>query len=977
MFSYTKLVAEKPKEQWIIRESSGKVIGPYTKEAIHNLIARGVMDGEEKIARHPGGEWVALATIPEFYDLVIESLEAGAPAASSTTAEKMEANTVLATRVQPPKPKANTILTGEATKVAEGSQLHEFTKTIRTGLSNLSKSLQSLATKPAAAPIPKKPFDRSKFVPIDNRIPTITTNGSADSTKVEMPNLDLGTFRFVIIAVLIVGVGFYFLQDQFGATSISGEGKIHLLAPGDQKGYLTPDEAKAIEMKVKAAFERDNTSDWIEAQDLLVKWAEAEPSNTGVREYLCLAYKELWQYSYQDAEDLQVLNHVAQTTRALNPSVRHGRTCELIRSWLSGKYQEAKGQLELLIQEFPNISFYIWLKTDMLVSENDFINGQGFASLLVAIWPEFTRGKLLSVQASIGAGRFQEARERLTKILEQNPNHKVAKLMLGEIEYRNFQQEERAWELLNSALSTNELVPPQFSLSAYITMAQLSEKKGDLSKARGYAEKAFKLNPTNESLRRLVKKYGGDDQNFSKVYQSQKVMAEGDQYVRVGDCLAAQAKFQTAFDLNPKAPVAAVKAARCLYKLNQVFQAFEILKSAIKENPDYFPAYTLLADYYSQKFDFTSAMGVLNQARAYSTEAYEIYKGYALVELRKNNFGGSLGYSTKAISIYSTDPEAYVIMSKAHLGAGQPKEAVQVAQRAIEIDPINVEAQVAYGQALGVLQGENAGIDYLKKLATENKYVIEYKLGLADALKALDRFNDSLPYYEEAVAMEPKNKKAQIGMGESLSGIGKVEAALSAFLLAATFDPTDPEPVVKAGLLYLDTSRLDPAIKQFERALMINKNYPKAYYYIGKAAFMMGNLQKALDSAMAERRANPNIVESYLLAAEVYMVTRKYTQCTTEYQQAIKIRPQGGDNYVKLARCYRLSGSYDVAQSMLDIAAEKESGYAEIYKERGALYQVQGDKEAAYKAYEKYLALSPNAVDKVDIEALMSQLSVR
>jgi tetratricopeptide (TPR) repeat protein len=178
-------------------------------------------------------------------------------------------------------------------------------------------------------------------------------------------------------------------------------------------------------------------------------------------------------------------------------------------------------------------------------------------------------------------------------------------------------------------------------------------------------------------------------------------------------------------------------------------------------------------------------------------------------------------------------------------------------------------------------------------------------------------------------------------------------------------------------LLYLDTSRLDPAIKQFERALMINKNYPKAYYYIGKAAFMMGNLQKALDSAMAERRANPNIVESYLLAAEVYMVTRKYTQCTTEYQQAIKIRPQGGDNYVKLARCYRLSGSYDVAQSMLDIAADKESGHAEIYKERGALYQVQGDKEAAYKAYEKYLALSPNAVDKIDIEAMMSQLSVR
>lgn len=973
----------KPKDQWIIRDENGKIIGPYTKDAIQNLIARGAIAGEEHIARHPGGEWVVLASIPEFYDLVLESLEGGAALIAPTTAEKMEANTVLVTRVQPnkktiPRSETKTELTSDATKVADGSHFMEFTRTIKTGLSNLSKSLQGGASKTSvASPPPKKVFDRSNFVPIDNSIPTLTTNGSSSGSKVEMPSFDVRIFRFVMIAVLLIGVAFYLYEEEYGATGSVRQGKLHLIAPGENKGYLTPDEAKAIEMKVRLAFERDNTSDWMEAQDLLVKWAEADPSNTGVREYLCLAYKELWPYSYQDTEDMQVLSHVAQTTRALNPSVRHGKTCELIRSWATGKYQEAKGQLELLIQEFPNNSFYIWLKTDNLISEGDFINGQGFTSLLVATWPDFLRGHILAAQASIGMGRFQEARERLGKVLQMNPKHKVAKLLLGEIEYKNFQQEDRAFELLSTALSSDELVPRNLNVAAMTSMAYLCERKGDVSKARSFAEKAFQLNPTNEGLRALVKKFGGNDENYSKVSQSQVLIAEGDQFVRVGDCLAAQAKYQAAFDLNPKAPVAAVKGAKCLYKLNQVFQAFEILKLAIKENPDFFPAYTLLADYYSQKFDFGSAMGVLNQARAYSKEAYEIYKGYALVELRKNNHAGALGYAARALTIYSTDTEVYVIMSKAHLGLNQPKEAVGDAQKALEIDPISVEGRVAYGEALGVLQGENTGIEYLRKLANENKYVIEFKLALADALKDLDRFNESLPLYEEAVAMEPKNKHAQLGMGDSLSGIGKVEAALSSFLLAATFDPTDPEPVVKAGLLYLDTSRLDPAIKQFERALEINKNYPKAYYYIGKAAFMMGNLQKALDSALAERRANPNIVESYLLAAEVYMVTRKYTQCTTEYQQAIKIKPQGADNYVKLARCYRLSGSMDVAQSMLDIAAEKESGYAEIYKEQGFLYHAQGEKNAAFKAYDKYLALSPNATDKSEIEARMAELNVK
>jgi len=980
-------VAIKAKKQWLIRDQSGKTSGPYTSEAMEGLISRGLLNGDEIISIPPRGEWIPIASYPEFYDLIMTNLENGKADAVTKNIEKMEAKTIVVTKPQYPKSRVLGTVSGDETKQADPSQFLDLTKSLRSGFSNLLKGANPQSpfetdNLKQASQNSRHSLNKDSFVPLDNKIPTITTNGWIDKIRLSLPiklqkiNLEFWLPRIAAPVLFLIGLSIYYIIDMNNSIP-SMEGKIRLLAPGSQNGYLTPDESKAYLMKVKSSFERDNTSDWIEAQNILIKMAEAEPTNTEVRELLCMTHKELWQYAFQDAEDLQVLTHMTQTTRALNPSVRHGKTCEMIRTWLTGKFQEAKSQLEILLQEYPNISFYIWLKTDMLISENDFINGQGFASSLNTIWPEFNRGKLLSAQANLGVGRYQEARESLRKILSQNPDHKVAKLLLGEIEYKYFQQDEKAFELLMSGINSDELAPRQINVMAYTNLAILSEKRGDLKAARKYAERGFNLNPTNETLREMVKKLGGNDKNFNEAARTQELVAMGDQFVRSGDCLAAQAQYRAAFDLNPKQPVAAVKAAKCLYKVNQIFQAFEYLKRAIKGNPEYFPAYTLLADYYSQKFDFSSAMGVLNQARTYSTEAYEIYKGFALVELRKNNFIGALGYINRVISIYSTDPEAYVIMTRAYLGNGQNKEAFQSAQKAIEIDPINVEGQIAYGQALGALQGDSTGVEYLKKLVTSNKFVLEYKLALANALKDMERYSESLTYFEELVAADPKSKKAQIGMGESLNGIGKVEAALSAFLLAATFDPTDPEPVIKAGLLYLDTSRLDPAIQQFERALVINKNYPKAYYYIGKAAFLKGDLQKALDAALAERRANPNIVESYLLAAEIYMETRKYNQCTVEYQQAIKVRPQGADNYVRLARCYRLSGSYDIAQSMLDIAAEKESGYAEIYKERGALYQIQGDKDAAFKSYEKYLALSPNAPDKNEIEALMSHITIR
>lgn len=961
-----------------------KLMGPYSREALEQLIARGAISGEEEIAVHPDGHWVPIATLPEFYDLILAAMESEGKKLNSpeSAIAKMEANTILAVDDQKMKrPKARPEKELEATRIADLTHVTEFTKAIFSGVSKISETIKKSIGLEATKAVPpsvvlKKTFDHSKFVPIDTKIPTMTMNDDKirptgeDSER--RPWLGL-----LAVALGLLGGGYFIFQEMFAEKTVLREGKLHLLAPTGESAVLSAEESKTYMMRIKRAFERSNSSDWIEAQNLLVKVAEAEPTNTDVREKLCMTYKELWPYAYQDAEDLQVLNFMVQSTRALNVSVSHSRTCEFMRSWLTGKFQEAKGQLETLLQEFPNNVFYIWLKAELLLSENDFINGQGFASSLLTIWPEFSRGKILSVHLNIGLGKFQEARELLGQILEQYPDHREAKLILGDIEFRNFQQDDRAWDLLVSAMKSEEFVPKETLVSAYSVLALLSEKKGDFSAAREFAEKGYALNPTNENLRDLVYRLGGNDKKVSEISRTQEIVALGDQYARTGDCLAAQAQYRAAFDLNPKYPQAAVKAARCLNSINQIFQSFEYLKRAIQSNPQYFPAYTLLADYYSQKFDFASASGILNQARAYSSEAYEIYKGYALVELRKNNFTGAIGYINRAIGIYSTDPECYVILSKAQLGIGNAKEALQTAQKAIEIDSVNIDAHVAYGQAVGVVQGESTGLDYFRKLVAENKYILEYKLAYANALLALERYNEALPVFQEVLSLDPKHKKAQLGLGDCLSGLGKIEESLAAFLLAATFDPTDPEPIVKAGLLYLDTSRLDIAVQQFERALMINKNYPKAYFYIGKAAFLMGDLKKALEAAMAERRANPNLVDSYLLAAEVYWIKEKYPECTAEYQQAIKLRPQGGELYVKLARCHRKSGSLDVAQSMLDIAAEKESGYADIYKEQGALFQAQGDKAAAVKAYEKYLALSPNAVDKNVIESLMRDLSLR
>ena len=77
---------------------------------------------------------------------------------------------------------------------------------------------------------------------------------------------------------------------------------------------------------------------------------------------------------------------------------------------------------------------------------------------------------------------------------------------------------------------------------------------------------------------------------------------------------------------------------------------------------------------------------------------------------------------------------------------------------------------------------------------------------------------------------------------------------------------------------------------------------------------------------------------------------------------------------VRLARCYRLSGDVDAAQSLLRQALAAESGNPDVYKEQGAIFHTRAMADEAIEAYDKYLRLLPNAADKAEVERLIRRI---
>jgi tetratricopeptide (TPR) repeat protein len=306
---------------------------------------------------------------------------------------------------------------------------------------------------------------------------------------------------------------------------------------------------------------------------------------------------------------------------------------------------------------------------------------------------------------------------------------------------------------------------------------------------------------------------------------------------------------------------------------------------------------------------------------------------------------------------------------------GEHTKALSSASKAVELDISNRDAQIALAEAIFDTQGATSSIAYLSRLTEVYPRVAEYRLALGQAYARNENFSQAEVIFEQAVSLEDKPKRALIELAKVSQRQQKYEAAVTHFFKAAALDPADVEALFLVGAMYLELKKPTNAKTQFLRVLNVNKNYPRVYYYLGRAALEAGDLVEAVELAKQEAVRNPNLADSYILLAEIYDQQKQFGPCAGEYQKAVKLRPKDTDIYIKMAACHRKNNNYEAAMSIIGIAGQQESGNAEVWKELGQIYEMKGEKVRAIEAYQQYLVLAPNAADAMQIQQRVSSLS--
>ena len=961
-------------DQWVVRSENDQVKGPYSTSAINKMIINGVFSGNEEICSYPDGEWRLLTKQPEFYNALLESLE-NPVEVDNKRAEKMEAKTIIHNSNN-----EDLSLAPALQNVMEKKEIND-----KLGRVNSSNFAPVEFSKSAELSLSDK-FEHEKNKNLEIQL--------LDIKKLKLKELKK-LLPWIIFCILLLGL----LMYLFWPVSSDRRSGWSLISPQKSNTLISDEAAKELKRNAIKAFQAGLLEKILVAQKDLVSVIEGSPKDLEAIGLLCVAYEQLWPYTKQTQEDLKSITRVTQMSRSLNPISKYSDTCQSVFLMTKGQNKEARSLIENCLdnttdEKFSLSTFLYLIKAEMLESEGSFLHASAYYEQASKLWPAWITAKFGLGRTYLKQNKIAEAREQFEAIYKINKSSKAALFGLGLIEIKSTKNFRKAINYFSNGFSIKEKLPREFLTEALYQYAQILIDQNEKKRALEVAEQAYLENPGHRGLKEMVISLGGNDNiNNAQI----EIMLVGDQFAHVGDHMAAQAQYKTAFEIDPSNSFAAFKAAKSLWKINQSREAIIWLEKSIKADSKMLQAYTLKADYESQKYNFSEAAKTLQKATRIFPKNHEIIKTQALLEFRKNNMVAAIQYGEKAMKIYNADVELLSLLAQAHINyylktpsigkdIQKIKEESKVtaeryAGRAIELEPAWPEGQITFSKVLAGTYGPVKAENYLKEKIKEYPYTAEYRAALADFYIENEKFTDALTIFEELVSIDPKSKKANLGLAETYRILNKPELAQRYYNVASVLDPSDVEPMIANAKLLLETSFGNEVKAKTEQALAklilvkkINPDYPRVFYLIAKCYLELNDYQKALEMVNEEKLKNPSVVDSYILAAEILSRKGQFKECAEQYAIAINLRPSTAELYVKAAACYRNSEVLEIAEDMLAIALQKESGNPLIYREQGYIYEKKNNRTQAVLSFEKYLTLSPNALDRELIEAKIKEL---
>jgi len=323
---------------------------------------------------------------------------------------------------------------------------------------------------------------------------------------------------------------------------------------------------------------------------------------------------------------------------------------------------------------------------------------------------------------------------------------------------------------------------------------------------------------------------------------------------------AALDKFKKAAELKPGYTEAMYEMSWCQNELKDYKGALATLKK-VRPAWSTVPKVHFEIGYAFEKLEqYDSAVKAYNMALAIKPDYANVYKQLGYVAYTKEDYAGAMNAFEKYEAAKKDTLYDYLYWYRKGYCYNTQKEYEKAKLslfKSLAYNNTYINTFLELGFACSKLKQDDAAIDYYNQaIAIDPKNHVPYN-GIGEVYR--DNKKDiaqAMSWYGKTLAINPNERKGNFGMGYCLNSSQKYADAIVYLKKAIQFEPTYTAAYVELGYSYFKTNEYSLALTNFNKAIELSASNENARYYKGLLFIAQNN--KAMAQQMVDELKSLN-----------------------------------------------------------------------------------------------------------------------
>ncbi len=383
----------------------------------------------------------------------------------------------------------------------------------------------------------------------------------------------------------------------------------------------------------------------------------------------------------------------------------------------------------------------------------------------------------------------------------------------------------------------------------------------------------------------------------------------------------------------------------------------------------------LLGQLYTVKHDSTEAEAQFKAARDIEPASEEVVLSLARLYAES----GDLKHATEIVESVPVDDrttkEEYAL-GAAYEQLKQPKKAIAAYQRAIDMEPDNLDAAHALAQALLNDNQLDAALKEFKQLVDADPEDTSSLVRIAEIQRREGKYSEALTTIRQARTKDPNSLEAGYNEGLLLDVLGRYDDAITTYQKmveltehangAYTAEEKSNRSIFleRLAAVYHEENKTTEAIATYQKMIDLGGEYAKRGYQGEVDTYRDAKMfDQATDVCRKAVAANPNDRDLKLLLAWELADTGKLDEGISITSSVLNGKPSDREVYLQISQMQARQKHWKEAEDALARAeplAQKDEDKINVIFQKGSLAEQEKHYDQAEQYFHKVLEIDPN-----------------